>query len=215
MAVDQSTGNLLVIDAEAGTVSRYHPDGTPADFSALGTNVIDGVGTGDKTPESGLSFDEDGALVQIAVDNSGGVGEGDIYVTQIEQQLVDIFAADGTYLGQLTGSSAGTFQGPAGVTVDSDGSVYVSDPSAEAIHKYVPSANPPANSDNTANFAFDGRPFGIAAGFGPTDLADRKPRRWGGPRSNPYLRRHLPLQRPREALHHPAPLVHRPPHHLL
>jgi hypothetical protein len=34
LAVDQSTGDLLVIDAGAGTVSRFKSDGTPANFSA-------------------------------------------------------------------------------------------------------------------------------------------------------------------------------------
>jgi hypothetical protein len=44
MAVDQATGDLLVIDAGAGTISRFKSDGTPANFSAFGTNVIDGHG---------------------------------------------------------------------------------------------------------------------------------------------------------------------------
>ena len=44
IAVDQATGDLLVIDAGAGTISRFKPDGMPANFSALGTNVIDGHG---------------------------------------------------------------------------------------------------------------------------------------------------------------------------
>jgi hypothetical protein len=42
LAVDESDGDVLVIDAVAATVSRWNPDGTPAEFSALGTNVIDG-----------------------------------------------------------------------------------------------------------------------------------------------------------------------------
>jgi hypothetical protein len=45
MAVDQATGDLLVIDIEDQTLSRWNSDGTPADFSALGTNVIDGFET--------------------------------------------------------------------------------------------------------------------------------------------------------------------------
>jgi DNA-binding beta-propeller fold protein YncE len=45
MAVDQVTGDLLVIDSGNQTLSRFKPDGTPADFSALGTNVIDGFET--------------------------------------------------------------------------------------------------------------------------------------------------------------------------
>lgn len=45
MAVDQATGDLLVIDSGNQTLSRFKPDGTPDNFSALGTNVIDGFET--------------------------------------------------------------------------------------------------------------------------------------------------------------------------
>ncbi|HEY4812133.1 MAG TPA: hypothetical protein VIH71_13850, partial [Solirubrobacteraceae bacterium] len=64
LAVDQSTGDVLVVDAGAGvgTLSRFHEDGSPADFSALGTNVITVPGL------ESAAF----ALVQVAVDNSGG-----------------------------------------------------------------------------------------------------------------------------------------------
>lgn len=113
LAVEQSSGDLLVVDAGAGTVSRFKPNGEAAPFSALGTNVIDGKdGPGaqpcvdepsscDATPQNGLSF---GAApeVQVAVDESGGVTNGDIYVTQSSGKAVDIFAASGEYLGRLT-----------------------------------------------------------------------------------------------------------------
>jgi len=56
MAVDQATGDLLVIDAGAGTISRFKSDGTPANFSALGTNVIDGHGLGPETLGGSVSF---------------------------------------------------------------------------------------------------------------------------------------------------------------
>jgi hypothetical protein len=45
MAVDQSTGDVLVIDPEDQTLSRWNPDGTPANFSADGSNEIDGSET--------------------------------------------------------------------------------------------------------------------------------------------------------------------------
>jgi hypothetical protein len=113
LAVEQFSGDLLVVDAGAGTVSRFKPNGEAAPFTALGTNVIDGKdGPGaqpcadepsscDTTPQSGLSF---GAAteVQVAVDESGGVTDGDIYVTQSIEKVVDVFASSGEYLGQLT-----------------------------------------------------------------------------------------------------------------
>src|SRR5262249_12540057 len=106
MTVDPS-GDLLVMDTdpdtEASTISRFNSDGTPDVFAALGTNVIDGKGTGDATPQDGLSFG--GAIgssqSQIALDDSGGPTDGDIYVTQTSPPLVNVFSEDGEYLGQL------------------------------------------------------------------------------------------------------------------
>src|SRR5258708_6340323 len=53
IAVDQSSGDVLVIEAGANRIARYHADGTPSDFSALAaTNFIDGLpGEADVTPQ--------------------------------------------------------------------------------------------------------------------------------------------------------------------
>lgn len=156
LAIDQSNGDVLVIERGAGAISRYHEDGTPAPFSGLGSNVIGGLSFGG-APE-----------VQIAVDESGGPADGDIYVTQGGAGL-DIFGADGSLLGQLTASSNGPFGEICGVGVDPAGAVYVSDFFQGMIHKYVPSGNPPSNADNTANFATtSGGPCTVAAGAGTT-----------------------------------------------
>ena len=61
-----------------GTIARYHADGTPSDFSALGTNRIDGSSPGaDQTPQGGLHFDF-AVITQIAVDNSDTATDGEI-----------------------------------------------------------------------------------------------------------------------------------------
>ena len=65
-------GDLLVIDASAKTISRFKPNGEADPFAALGSNVIDGMGSGsgpgsggscvpvslecDETPQNGLAF---------------------------------------------------------------------------------------------------------------------------------------------------------------
>ena len=103
MAVDPETGNLLVVDRVAKTLSRWKPNGEPAPFTALGTNVIDAKEGADATPENGFEFGTP-PEVQVVVDNSGAATDGDIYVTQSGKHLVDIFAADGSFLGQLTAS---------------------------------------------------------------------------------------------------------------
>ncbi len=172
LAVDQASGDLLVIDAGErepgeGTLSRFHADGTPSDFSALGDNVIEGLSF--RFPETG----------QVAVDNSGGATDGNIYVaSQVEEGVVKIFDEDGSSLGQLTGYEAGpAAEGAAtpfgsficGVAVDPAGNVYVSEFSGGgAIHKYEPAANPPVNGDNVANFAY-AEACTVAAGAGPSD----------------------------------------------
>jgi hypothetical protein len=168
LAVDQSNGDVLVIDAGAHTVSRWNPDGTPASFSALGTNVIDGQGSGDGTPQNGLfgSYTAEAREVEVAVDESGGSTDGNIYVTDSSHHLIDIFSSAGAYLGQLTASSEGSFGEACGVTVDPSGAVYVGDYNGK-IHKFVPSANPPVTADNTANFSYP-EACNLAAGAGPS-----------------------------------------------
>jgi hypothetical protein len=182
IAVDQSNGDVLVIDALAGTVSRFNPDGTPDDFAALGTNIIDGQGLGDGTPQGALTFEGRGRD-QVAVDSSGGATDGNIYVTQLttgsvgeSTGVVDVFSSTGAYLGQLSEYREGAAAGGAsvhlsfvsGVAVATDGTVYVSDSSASGlIHKYVPSGSAPVNADNTANLSIR-RPRNLAVGAGPT-----------------------------------------------
>jgi hypothetical protein len=164
LAVDQSSGDLLVIDPGAGTVSRFNPDGTPAEFSALGTNKIEGLSFGFGGPGE----------VQVAVDNSGGATDGDIYVPQVGAKAVDVFGEDGSPLGQLTEYNEGpaaeglphAFNEPCGVAVDPSGNVYVGDFSGQ-IHKFEPAANPAVNADSSANFPFEGN-CTLAAGAGPT-----------------------------------------------
>jgi hypothetical protein len=176
LAVDQSTGDLLVIDSQAMTVSRYNPDGTPADFSALGTNVIDAEGGGecptvpadcDQTPQNGFSFTTFQGEQQVAVDDSGTATDGDIYVTQSASHVVDIFGADGKYLGQLTNADGTPFSSvtsPCGAAVDPSGNLFVATGEDGAVYKYVPSANPPVNTDSVATFTAVNTPCNLAAG---------------------------------------------------
>ena len=161
LAVDRANGDLLVGEEGTNSISRYRADGTPDPFSALGTNVIDGKpGSGgkpcaeepascDQTPQGGLEIggqDPTG----IAIDESGGPTNGDIYVVQDAAGLIDVFSSEGRYLGDLTQEAGGKpLEYPCGVAVDAAGAVYV--PDINAIHKYVPTANPPVNTDNVVN----------------------------------------------------------------
>lgn len=184
IVVDQSTGDLLVLDkgapfAEppvAPNISRFKPDGTPDPFSALGSNAIDGKEGPDATPSEGLGI---AGLreSQIAVDNSGTATDGDIYVTQSSPNAIYIFARTGEYLGSLTGSASGLFNEACGVAVDPTGAVYVGDYSryepvsdtfVGEIQKFEPSGNPPTDADNSATFTTVEEPCAVAAGAGPS-----------------------------------------------
>jgi hypothetical protein len=154
-----------------GTIARYQADGTPANFTALGSNAIDGRGPGlDLTPQGGLHFSSLNTFARLAVDESGGVTDGDIYVIQTFDHLVDVFAPSGEFKGQLTDYTEGVskpLETICGVAVDGGGDVYVSDP-ASGIHKYDPAADPVSNADSVANFTSVSNPCGLAAGAAPT-----------------------------------------------
>ena len=184
LAVDPATGDVLVGDAGTRTIQRFHPDGTPAPFSALGGNSIDGTAgpkpcaeepsSCDETPgNSGIEIEAQN-LTQIAVDHSGGPTDGDIYLSQRFRRLVYIFAPSGTYLGQLTAAGTAPFPTVAGVTVNETGVVYVS--SSGEISKFAPTANPVTNTDNTTNFFLppgipEGEVRALSLGTGPSSGA--------------------------------------------
>jgi hypothetical protein len=184
LAVDQSSGDLLVIDTEVNTVTRWHPDGTPAPFSALGTNVIDAIGSGppcsppspecDGTPQHGFTFKQGPGQQQITVDNSGGATDGDIYVTQTNDaatlKLVDIFSEEGEYLGQISGAGTAPFGAgirPCGVAVDPPGDLFVADWGESKIYKYGAAAHNPLENEDWERTLSDPRysgPCNLAAG---------------------------------------------------
>jgi hypothetical protein len=191
LAVDQSSGDLLVVDNGPDTLSRWKPNGEPDPFPALGTNVIDakkgpgGKACGEEPASCDLNPEHPGFFFraateeQIAVDNSGTLTDGDIYVTSLVFKngesdfatFVDIFASDGHYLGQLTAAGASAFKFVCGVAVDPGGNVFLSgglvggEPS---IYKFDPSANPPLNTDSTATFIPPEPVCSLAAGAGPS-----------------------------------------------
>jgi hypothetical protein len=163
--VVQSTGDLLVIDSETKTVSRWKANGEADKFSALAANLIDGhTGEADETPAHEVVGSGSSEEMQVAVAPSTAAGgtAGDIYVTNTFAGVVDIFASTGAYLGELTGFGEAT-----GVAVDSAGAVYVSS-YEEGVYKFAPTANPVTNAMETALFSGVTEPAVLAAGAGPT-----------------------------------------------
>jgi hypothetical protein len=129
VAVEQATEDVYVYDGgEGGRIYKFDAKGEPVAFSGLGgSNVIEDVGGGGSAEE------------QLAVDNSGGPGNGDIYVASNPD--VEVFSSAGLPLGELNNGGE-----MCGVAVGADGHVYVGTYPDE-VNQYVPVANPVTNAD--------------------------------------------------------------------
>ncbi len=132
VAVEQSSGDVYVYDAPVGELLKFDASGNPVNFSSTGTNAIEG-----------LAGTEEGEG-EIAVDNSGGVAKGDIYVAN--GSSVHVYTSSGKSLGELAAGPGEPWGRPCGVAVDSSGNVYVG-LNPQHVNKYAPSANPVASSD--------------------------------------------------------------------
>jgi hypothetical protein len=153
LAVDQASGDVLAVDVGAGAILKFDSSGNPSNFSALGSNVLDGASGADATPHGGFAFDSPSAA-QVAVDNSGGPADGNIYVASLAG-VVDVFDATGTFVGEIDGSAASPLSGGelCGIAVDPGGDVYASYFSGH-VDKYTPTDATPA--DDTFDGQFEG-----------------------------------------------------------
>ncbi len=169
IAVDEATGDVYVDDF--GTISKYDAEGNPVDFSALGSNQIEGVqagGTGE---------------TEMAVDNSSGPAKGDIYLAG-SLSGVQIYGPDGKALGRLT-ETAGVPWGEVacGVAVDSTGRVYVG-VYPSYINEYTPTSNPVTNSSYTTSLANVNEVCNVAVDSEASVYADT----WSPSRNGPIFK---------------------------
>jgi hypothetical protein len=142
VGTDATTGDVYVVDTGLYNVQRFDAAGNPRNFTALGTNVLDGS----STPTGYFAF----GAPQVAIDRSGGATDGSIYITNDYRGAVDVFKQTGEYAGRLTGSAAPDPNGlTCGVAVDGAGRVYVSDYSGK-VDRYVPTGSVVADADYDA-----------------------------------------------------------------
>lgn len=155
VAVNSTTHDVYVADTENHRVDEFEADGTFVRAWGWGV-VVNGLGFENCTPTSlggckeGISGTEPGefeAPALIAVDNSGGPSEGDVYVGDTSDNVITKFTETGTLIkswgveGQLNGSTAtGPIAGPfseiAGITVDASGNLDVLQKSANALFEF-------------------------------------------------------------------------------
>ncbi len=158
MTVDQSNGDIYTF-SNNNTVSRFNSAGGAKNFTAgpdAGTNTLTGIGS------------EGSGTNEIAIDNSGGPGEGTIYVADFSNGVVKAFQNDGTPLASLNGSStpAGAFALPCGVAVDqSNGDVYVGQ-YENVISRYSPSGGQAEEADYSGAIATAINPCEVAVASG-------------------------------------------------
>jgi hypothetical protein len=161
LAVDQSNGDVYALDTATDKVLRFDAAGSPHDFSAgpdAGSNEL-----------SGLSFENFPSINEIAVDNSGGPSDGNVYVTQRGSGEVKVFASSGAPLGALngTGTPAGSFGEACGVAVDqANGDVYVATSFSEHVWRYSPSGSTVEEGNYSGGIAVPFQPCQLAAASG-------------------------------------------------
>jgi hypothetical protein len=117
VAVD-AAGNFYVFDPNRNGLAKFDPSGNPLDFAAavsyVGGNELLGTPAGPFAPHNPSQH------FGVAVDDSGGPNDGDIYLTlEGDTAAAFVYDASGSYLGKL-GSAA------CGVAVNqANGAVYV------------------------------------------------------------------------------------------
>ncbi|MGC2373634.1 MAG: hypothetical protein WA484_07145 [Solirubrobacteraceae bacterium] len=165
LAIDQANGNVFVADSNSNNVRVFNAEGgTP-------TGGIPSELTGVQTPAGSFANSGEYLAPGIAVDNAcqqqGLTGaacasfdssNGNIYVSDLEHNVVDKFRVNGSneyeYVCQFTGfgfvgsaclknepsvqatPTEVTFSRPDGVAVDREGDVYISDHQSQAIYEY-------------------------------------------------------------------------------
>lgn len=137
VAIDVSTHNVYVADTGNARVDEFSSSGSF--IRAWGWGVADGMPAFEicsLTCGRGLSGSGAGQFTApsfIAIDNSGGSSEGDVYVGDTGDGVVSKFTAEGALVeswgahGQLNGSTAdrGPFGAIAGIAVDGTGTLLV------------------------------------------------------------------------------------------
>lgn len=172
VAVDQSTGDVYVLDTGVGEGSLFKFDaaGKPLKFTGL---------PGEPSSITGLHGAGDSEN-ELAVDSSTGPAKGDIYVavSTSNGEQIDVIAPDGESLGALTKSTA-PWGETCGVSVDPSGNVYVGVYQGY-VDKFTPTANPVTNSDYVSSIVgaeepcnlavdTDGNVFATRYGGGPVE----------------------------------------------
>lgn len=133
VAVDESTGNVYVIDLAKDVLDKFDAEGTGENFSTAGTSSL----TGSETPGGAFNFlANPRENADVAVDNSP-VNPGRIYITNAA--YVDAFSPAGSFLWRLSTAE----NGACGAAVDGEGHLWLSDQTNGMVREYANTGSPP------------------------------------------------------------------------
>ncbi len=139
LAINQSTGDVYVIDTVNERVERF-------DSAGRYLGQFDGSETPAK--DFGLRI-----FSGIAVDNSAGPDAGDVYVADSENEVIDVFDAEGKFLRLIETPSFF----PTGIAVDTAGNLWVASADNNAgVREYDSSGN------QISSFPAEGQIGGLA-----------------------------------------------------
>ena len=150
---DASSGDVYVAvwyGGRASVVDKFDASGSYADVQI----------TSAETPQSSFRVYHNGQFGGIAVDSSGSANKGDVYVADVENNVIDKFSEAGTFLCQITakpallrspaeaaaecnGAAGSEVTGtpsivPSGLAVGSSGDLYVADLEHDVIDEFGP-----------------------------------------------------------------------------
>ncbi len=139
LAVDQTDNTVYALElpllfTETGAIYKFDADGTPENFSALGSNHIDGIGGSGEQAE---------AQIAVAPAGSPGGTSGFIYVAD-NTSTVTVFEPSGEEAGELELPG----EEVCGVATDSAGHLFVG-AYPGTVREYVPSAGAITAGDET------------------------------------------------------------------
>jgi hypothetical protein len=167
VAIDQATGNVYALDTGSSPkkISRFDSTGAAAPFSASASYITGNELTGTSTGVFSMAGGSDETQLAVAPAGAAGGTGGDLYVTESIGGKVAVFSSTGEFLGKLDGSgNTNPVVGGelCGVATDASGNVYLGYFSGH-VDKYVPSANPPLNSDFNSSLTGFGGICNVAA----------------------------------------------------
>ncbi|MGA9313333.1 MAG: NHL repeat-containing protein [Solirubrobacteraceae bacterium] len=159
VAVDETSGNVFIADESNNRVQEFTPNGVFVLTFGLEVNETKDDTAGAAGAErdictaasgntctsgaAGSGLGEFDRPTGVAVDNSSGPLAGSVYVTDFNNNRVQVFSTAGAYIGQFAGTNAPkAFQGPRAIAVSSaTGDVYVADQGNEVVDSFEPKSS--------------------------------------------------------------------------